>query len=83
MPHCSFPGPLQCKGLSLYPGTLKGVTATGMGVKSLSSGLATGYGGDGGGGIGGGTGVGTGTGQGTRERDSSWAVRGDNALPVT
>lgn len=81
VPHCSFPGLLQCKGLSPCPGTLKGVTATGMGVKSLNPGLAAGYGG--GGGIGGSIGVGTGTGQGTGERDSSWAVRGDNALPVS
>lgn len=49
-------------------------------MKSLSPGLAAGYGG--GGGIAGGIGVGTGTGQGTWERDSSRAVRGDNALPV-
>lgn len=37
VPHCSFPG------LSPCPGTPKGVTATGMGVKSFIPGLAAGY----------------------------------------
>lgn len=81
VPHHSFPGPLQCKGLSPCSETPKGVTVTGTGVKSFTPGLAAGYGG--GADIAGGVGVGTGTDQGTWERDSSWAVRGDNALPMT